>query len=55
MEPLEELDRLKQCADLLRKEALQGVVCPPDYRTPALINESHETIVNYINQQKSRK
>ena len=55
MEPLEELDKLKQCAELLRKEALQGVVCPPDFGTPARINEAYESIISYINQQKSKK
>tara|TARA_Y100000034_G_C6906665_1_gene420989 strand:+ start:1744 stop:1911 length:168 start_codon:yes stop_codon:yes gene_type:complete len=55
MEPLEELDKLKQCAELLRKEALRGVVSPPDFKTPARINESYETIINYINQQKSKQ
>lgn len=54
MESLEELNQLIQYVGLLKREALQGVVCPPDNRTPALINEYCEAIISYINQQKSK-
>ena len=50
-----DLGNLLEDLELLWKEALRGVVSPPDFGTEGNINKAHNNLKDYISKENDRR
>lgn len=50
-----DLDNVLEDLEFLRKKALRGVICPPDFKTEGDINKAYNNLRNYISKENDRR